>query len=80
MADVSVTYRIVYINPETEERLYWDGKAFTPKEAHAHNATEYAAARSFYENACDYGAKEYECHPQHIIIEELDGYNWVVKE
>lgn len=80
MAVVVTTYRIVLLHPQTNERLYWDGKTFTPKEANARNVTEYAAARSFYENACDYGAKEYACTPQHIIIEELDGQNWVVKD
>lgn len=80
MTDATVMYRIVYVNPETEEKLFWDGKTFTPKEAEAHNITEYAAARSFYENACEYGVKEYECHPRHIIMEELDGYTWVVKD
>lgn len=79
MTDVVVMYRIVYVHPETSERMYWDGEAFTPKEADARNVTEYAAARSFYENACDYGTKELDCHPQHIIVEELDGHNWVAK-
>lgn len=79
MADV-VVYRIVLLHPETDEKMYWDGEAFTPKEENARNATEYAAARSFYDNACDYGAKEYECQPEHILIEELDGNDWIVND